>query len=122
MMTCEIVLQVCLGLIGLIALLGGTLQLWLGQPETTPRLDNVHRFMAGVYLATAPMSLWAAWTIRDQSTLVYLIALGAFLGGCGRLLSIARVGWPEPRRVWLAYLMPELILPAIIVVAQLSRG
>ena len=118
----EIVLQACLGLIGLIALLGGALQLRLGQPETTPRLDNVHRFMAGVYLSTAPISLWAAWTIREQSTLVYLIALGAFLGGCGRLLSIARVGWPEPKRVWLAYLLPELVLPVIMVAAQLSRS
>jgi hypothetical protein len=121
MTTSEIVLQACLGLFGLIALAGGTLQMWIGQPETTARLDNVHRFMGGVYLSTAPISLWAAWTIREQSTLVYLVALGALLGGCGRLISIARVGWPQPKRVWIAYLLPELVLPWVMFAAQLSR-
>ena len=38
---------------------GGTLQMYLGQPDTTPRLDNVHRFMAGIYLGSALIALWA---------------------------------------------------------------
>jgi hypothetical protein len=47
------VVQVCLFLVAAIAMLGGTLQMFLGQPDTLPRLDNVHRFMAGVYLSAA---------------------------------------------------------------------
>ena len=42
------VIQVCLFLLAAIAFLGGTLQMVLGQPETTPALDNVHRFLAGI--------------------------------------------------------------------------
>ncbi|MEK7726774.1 MAG: DUF4345 domain-containing protein [candidate division KSB1 bacterium] len=113
------IVQVCLFFVSAIALFGGALQMYLGEPETTPRLDNVHRFMAGVYLGTGFIGLWAGATIRQQSTLVYLIALCVFFAGIGRLVSISRVGLPEPSVVWLAYLIPELLVPCIMVVAQI---
>ena len=110
----QVVVQVCLFLVAAIAVIGGALQMYLGQPNTEPRLDNVHRFMAGVYLSTGVINFWAAITIRQQGTLVYLLALGVFLAGIGRLVSIAKVGLPKPTAVWLGYLIPELILPLII--------
>jgi hypothetical protein len=64
------------------------------------------------------ISLWAAWTIRSQGTLVYLLALGVMLAGIGRLVSISRVGLPEPHAVWLGYLIPELLLPIVIAAAH----
>jgi hypothetical protein len=112
--------QVCLFIVAAIALTGGPLQMYLGQPETTPRLDNVHRFLAGIYLGCGLICLWAAITVRQQSTLVYLIALSVFLAGCGRLLSIGIVGLPEPATVWLGYLIPELLVPVIMSAAQLA--
>ncbi len=114
----QVVVQVCLFLVAAIAVVGGTLQMYLGQPDTAPRLDNVHRFMAGVYLSTGAINFWAAITIRQQGTLVYLLALGVFLAGIGRLVSISRVGLPKPTAVWLGYLIPELVLPLVIVVAH----
>ena len=63
MLVSQRVVQLCLFLVGAIAVLGGTLQMYLGQPDTLPRLDNVHRFMAGVYLGTGIISFWAASTI-----------------------------------------------------------
>jgi hypothetical protein len=114
----QIVVQVCLFLVAAIAMFGGALQMFLGQPDTSPRLDNVHRFMAGVYFSTGIISLWAAITIRQQGFLVYLLALGVLLAGIGRLVSIAKVGLPKPAAVWLAYLIPELVLPVVIVVAH----
>lgn len=113
------VVQFCLILVAAIAVFGGTLQMYLGQPDTTARLDNVHRFMAGVYLSTGIISFWAAITIRRQGTLVYLLALGVFLAGFGRLVSISQVGLPEPAAVWLGYLIPELLLPVVITVAHM---
>lgn len=118
----QIVVQVCLFLVAAIALFGGALQMYLGQPDTSPRLDNVHRFMAGVYFSTGLISFWAAITIRQQGTLVYLLALGVFLAGIGRLVSISKVGLPKPAAVWLGYLVPELLLPVIIVVAHHGIG
>lgn len=112
------VVQICLFIVAAIAMFGGTLQMVLGQPDTTPRLDNVHRFMAGVYFSTGVISFWAANTIRQQGTLVYLLALGVLLAGIGRLVSISQVGLPQPAAVWLGYLIPELLLPFVIVFAQ----
>ena len=114
----QIIVRVCLFLVAAIALFGGALQMVLGQPDTSPRLDNVHRFMAGVYFSTGVISLWAAITIRQQGTLVYLLALGVLLAGVGRLVSISKVGMPEPTAVWLAYLIPELALPFVIAIAH----
>lgn len=90
----------------------------VGEPETTPRLDNIHRFMAGVYFSAGVIGFWAATTIRKQNTLVFLLALTAFLGGVGRIVSISQVGLPEPASVWIGYLTPELLLPVVMVVSQ----
>ena len=122
MLLSQRIVQVSLFLLAAIALMGGTLQMVLGQPETSPRLDNVHRFMAGIYFGCGLISLWAAITIRRQDTLVFLIAASVFLAGCGRLLSISKVGVPEPSAVWLGYLVPELLLPIIMVVAQIMTN
>ncbi|MEP7101177.1 MAG: DUF4345 family protein, partial [Burkholderiales bacterium] len=110
--------QVCLLLAAAIAVFGGSVQFYLGQPDTSPRLDNVHRFMAGVYLSTGLICLWAGLTVRQQGFLVYLLAFGILLAGIGRLVSISKVGLPEPRAVWLGYLVPELLLPFVIAGAQ----
>jgi hypothetical protein len=113
------IVQICLLLVAAIAVFGGTLQMYLGQPDTTPRLDNVHRFMAGIYLSAGLIGFWAALTIRQQGTLVYLLALCVFVGGIGRLVSISQVGLPAPAAVWLGYLIPELVLPVVIAVAHM---
>jgi hypothetical protein len=116
--TSQVIVTVCLFVVAAIAMFGGALQMFLGQPDTSPRLDNVHRFMAGVYFSTGLIALWAALTIRQQGLLVYLLALGVLLAGIGRLVSISKVGLPKPTAVWLGYLIPELILPFVIVVAH----
>ncbi|WP_224367398.1 DUF4345 domain-containing protein [Hyalangium versicolor] len=112
--------QVCLFLVAAIAMFGGTLQMYLGQPDTTPRLDNIHRFMAGVYFSTGLICFWAAMTIRQQGTLVYLLAFGVLAAGIGRLVSISQVGLPQPAATWLGFLIPELLLPVVITLAQMA--
>jgi hypothetical protein len=117
----QTIVQICLFLVSAIALFGGSLQMFLGQPDTSPRLDNVHRFMAGVYLSTGFICLWAGWTIENQGTLIYLLALSILLAGIGRLVSMSKVGIPEPAPVWLGYLAPELMVPFVMAAAQYSR-
>jgi hypothetical protein len=116
------VVQVALFLVAAICVSGGALQMVLGEPQVSARLDNVHRFMAGVYLSTGFISFWAARTIRSQGTLVYLLALGVLMAGIGRLVSISQVGLPEPAAVWLGYLIPELLLPVVIALAHSATG
>ena len=113
------IVQICLLLLAAIGMFGGALQMVLGQPGTTPRLDNVHRFMAGIYFGSALIALWTGLTVRRQGTLIVLIAVGVFLGAVGRLVSMTQVGLPDPPAVWIGYLLPELIVPCIIIVAHL---
>jgi len=122
LLTSQIVVRVCLFIFAAIALLGGALQMYLGQPDTKPRLDNVHRFMAGIYFGTGLICLWAGLTVRQQGTLIYLIAFAVFLSGVGRLVSMAKVGLPKPTAVWLGYLVPELLLPVVVILAHRSGG
>jgi len=119
--TSQLVVRICLIAFSAIGIFGGCVQMVLGQPDTSPRLDNVHRFMAGVYLAMGVICGWAAATVREQGTLVYLIAGGVFVAGCGRLLSMSKVGLPEPRAVWIGYLVPELVLPWVLAGAHAMR-
>jgi len=112
------IVQVCLFLVAAIAIFGGSVQMYLGQPTTTPRLDNLHRFMAGIYFSAGLISGWAAWTIRTQSTLVYLLAFAVFFAAIGRLVSMSIVGLPEPAATWIGYLIPELVIPVIITIAH----
>ena len=108
------VVQVCLFLVAAISLFGGALQMVLGQPDTTPRLDNVHRFLAGVYLSVGVISLWTGITVRQHTTLILLIAFGVFMAAVGRLVSMAIVGLPQPHALWLVYVGSELILPVLM--------
>lgn len=110
------IIQICLFLVAGICFFGGALQMYLGEPETTPRLDNVHRFLAGVYFSMGPIAVWTAMTIRKQDTLIYLIAFGVLMAGVGRLISMKIVGLPGP--VFLGYLIPELAIPVIMAIAQ----
>ena len=114
------IVQVCLFLAAAIALTGGPLQLYLGQPETTPRLDNIHRFLGGIYAGCGLIVLWAAITVRQQGTLVYLIALTVLIAGLGRAASMLIVGVPQPAAAFYGYLAPELIVPVIMAVAHWS--
>ena len=118
LLTSQLIVRVGLFIVAAIAMLGGTVQMVLGQPDTAPRLDNVHRFMAGVYFSTGLIALWAGVTVRQQGTLVYLLAFGVLMAGIGRLVSIRKVGLPQPAAVWLGYLIPELLLPFILAGAQ----
>jgi hypothetical protein len=74
----------------------------------------VHRLLACVYFSSGLNDLLAAVSIRQQGTLVSLLALGVLLAGIGMLVSIRRVGLPKPSAVWLAYLIMELVQPFVI--------
>ena len=114
------VVQICLFLVTAIALSGGALQMYLGEPQSGARLDNVHRFMAGVYLGSGLIALWAGVTVRHQATLIYLIAFSVLLAGTGRLISMGAVGVPEPATLWLGYLVPELLVPFVMSAAHFA--
>ena len=90
----------------------------LSQPVTSP--VAIARASAAYWTVDGLIALWAAVTVRQQGTLVYLIALAVFLAGIGRLISMAKVGLPEPHALWLAYVISELVIPCIMVAGQFA--
>ncbi|MFC5219545.1 DUF4345 family protein [Streptomyces coerulescens] len=109
------IVRVCLLLATAIALGDGLQLLAQGGPADA---DNVHRFLAGVYLGWAPLFFWTAATIRRQGVLVHFLAVPIFLGGIGRLISFAQNGIPNPAGVFLASALLEFSLSIVIVRAH----
>jgi hypothetical protein len=122
MLASQRITQISLYLISAIAIMGGALQMYLGRPETLPRLDNVHRFMGGIYLMCGVIALWTAATIQRHDMLIMLLAAAVLVGGLGRVLSIVKVGLPDPAALWIGYLVPELVFPFIIIGTQLMTN
>ena len=113
----RLIIQICLFLLAAISLFGVALQMYLGEPETSPRLDNIHRFMAGVYFSMGPLAIWVAITIRKHNHLIFFLAFSVLMAGIGRLISMSIVGLPS--EIFLIYLIPELSLPFIMIVSQI---
>jgi hypothetical protein len=114
----QLIIQICLFLVAAISLFGGALQMYLGEPETTPRLDNIHRFMAGIYFSMGPLAIWVAITIRKHNHLIFFLAFSVLMAGIGRLISMSIVGIPGD--IFLIYLIPELSIPFIMIISQIS--
>jgi hypothetical protein len=57
-------------------------------------LDSNMRFLAGVWLGLGLASLWLVPRITQETVLFRFLWLMIFLGGVGRLVSMASVGLP----------------------------
>ncbi len=91
----------------------------LGAKAGVRQLDNVYRFMAGTYLGVSGIFLWMVFTMDEQATLVYLVALMVFFAGAGRVISFQVHGIPDRR--FGMYAIAELLLSVLIVVLNYLR-
>ncbi|MEM9035201.1 MAG: DUF4345 domain-containing protein [Actinomycetota bacterium] len=57
--------------------------------------DNTYRYLGGVYLGIALLALWCVPRIEERVQALLFVAGAIFLGGVGRLVSIADVGTPS---------------------------
>ena len=82
-------------LTGLIGLMGLADPLY-ARPNLTPdnTLDSNLRFYAGVWLGLGLAAWWLVPRIEHETTLFRALWLMIFLGGIGRLLSLAMAGLP----------------------------
>lgn len=62
--------------------------------KPAPVLDSNMRFFGGAWLGLGLALLWLTPRIEQQTTLYRALWGMIFIGGIGRLLSIALVGWP----------------------------
>ncbi len=95
-------LQVTSALLGLVPVATGVVQLMglhdplyasLNLPQDAT-LDSNIRFLAGIWLGLGLANLWLVPRIERETSLFRALWLMIFLGGVGRLLSMAFAGMP----------------------------
>jgi hypothetical protein len=121
----ELALQILLGLVALICLLGGLNLLLKGAgpflPGATPppRLDNLFRFLSGIYFGLGFLMSWVVFHFHKVNDLIYFIGLVVIFSSLGRLYSKTKVGSAEK---YFEYIMVvEIILGSSIVLLQWLR-
>lgn len=114
------------GLVGIICFLGGANILLKGAgyflPKETPPqivLDNVVRFMAGIYLAMGFLCIWTAIHANEVREQVYLLGIIVCFSGLGRLYSRIKVG--AGGTYLFAVMCLEIILGIALILLQYFR-
>lgn len=95
----ETAIQVLIGLIALICFLGGANILIKGAghflPKETPVqkvLDNLLRFLSGIYFGFGFLMVWSIFHISQIHELIYFFGIIVIFSGIGRLYSLLKVG------------------------------
>ena len=122
----ELSLQVLLGLVALICLSGGLNLLIKGAnsflPETVaPQriLDNLFRFLSGIYFGQAFLMIWVIFNLHEIKDLIYFIGTIVIFSGLGRWYSRIKVGSAGK---YFDYIMVfEIILGISIAILQYFR-
>lgn len=119
-------MTIILGLISIICFLGGTNILLKGASYFLPKeippqvvLDNVIRFLAGIYLGMGFLFAWTAIHIDEVNKLVYLLGIIVCFSGLGRLYSRAKMG--SGGMYLFAVMCLEIILGVSLVLLQYFR-
>lgn len=122
----ELSLQVLLGIVALICLSGGLNLLIKGAnsflPETVPPqriLDNLFRFLSGIYFGQAFLMTWVIFNLHEIKDLIYFIGIIVIFSGLGRWYSRIKVGSAGK---YFDYIMVfEIILGISIAILQYFR-
>ena len=122
----ELSLQILLGIVSLICLLGGINLLSKGANSflpksipTQPILDNLFRFLSGIYFGLGFLITWVVLNLHQISHLIYFIGIVVIFSGLGRLYSRIKVGSAGK---YFDYMMVfEIILGISIVLLQYFR-
>ncbi len=122
----ELSLQILLGLVTLICLLGGLNLLTKGAnsflPKTVPTqpvLDNLFRFLSGIYFGLGFLMGWVVLNFHQINHLIYFIGIVVICSGLGRLYSRIKVG--SAGRYFDYMMVIEIILGISIVLLQYFR-
>lgn len=122
----EIVLQILLGLVALICILGGLNLLIKGStsflPEATPAqpvLDDLFRFLSGIYFGLGFLMAWVVFNFHEVNDLIYFIGIVVIFSGLGRLYSRIKVG--PAGKYFDNIMVGEIILGVSIIILQYLR-
>ncbi|MES2418163.1 MAG: DUF4345 domain-containing protein [Bacteroidota bacterium] len=95
----ELTLQILLGIVSLICLSGGLNLLIKGagsflptQTPVPPILDNLFRFLSGIYFGLGFLMAWVVFNLHQVNELNYPIGMVVVFSGLGRWYSRTKVG------------------------------
>jgi hypothetical protein len=95
----ELTLKVLLGMVALICYTGGANLLLKGAgsflPKNTPPppiLDNLMRFLSGIYFGLGFLMTWVLFNLHEANDLIYYLGIVVACSGLGRLYSRIKVG------------------------------
>lgn len=122
----ELFLQILLGIVSLICLLGGLNLLVKGAVSFLPKtitdqriLDNLFRFLSGIYFGLGILMAWVVFNFHKTNDLIYFIGIVVIFSGLGRLYSRIKVGSAGK---YFDYMMVfEIILGISIILLQYFR-
>ena len=112
----QIFIKVCLLIISVTYFYIGVNRLFYGIPYLPQSIDNAMRFYAGGFTAIGLSAFWIVLTNREHNIIIFFFAFFVFMTGVGRLVSIINVGFPNNTHIF--YLAIELLLPLLMLVAQ----
>jgi hypothetical protein len=121
----ELTLQILLGLVSLICLFGGSNLLlkgagaFLPATKSTVVLDNLFRFMSGIYFGLGFLMAWVVFDLHNTHELIYFIGLVVIFSGLGRLYSRMKVG--SGGKYLNGIMFFEIVLGIVITVLQYCR-
>ncbi len=122
----ELILQILLGIVSLICLAGGTNLLIKGAgyflPKTTqplPVLDNLFRFLSGIYFGLGFLMTWVLFNLHQVNELIYFIGTVVICSGLGRLYSRMKVG--SAGKYFDYIMLFEIVLGITIILLQYFR-
>src|SRR5262245_14910781 len=121
----ELALQILLGLVSLICLLGGLNLLIKGAvfflPGTSPppHIDNLFRFLSGIYFGLGFLMAWVVFNFHKVNDLIYFIGIVVVFSGLGRLYSRKKVG--SAGKYFDNIMVFEIILGVTIIILQYFR-
>jgi hypothetical protein len=95
----EIALRILLGIVALICFLGGINLLLKGAMRFLPEemapqlvLDNLVRFLAGIYFASGFLFTYAVFYTSALGSMIYFFGITVIFSGLGRAYSRYKVG------------------------------
>lgn len=95
----ELTLRILLSVLTIICFLGGLNILIKGAgyflPKgcaTLPVLDNLIRFLSGIYFGLGFLLVWSIINLQNIQELIYFIGIIVVFSGLGRLYSRSKVG------------------------------
>lgn len=95
----EVTLRILLGIVSLICILGGANLLIKGTSSflsntipPQPILDNLFRFLSGIYVGLGFLMCWVVFEFQEINSLIYFIGIVVIFSGLGRLYSRIKLG------------------------------